>query len=955
MTVTNNEWQEFTSGTDTIEIQVYPGTERTQGRAFIMYNDIQDTFPGLTRLLNGKRIVGIMADSEGNRLQPLRIQYQPGCILQVVIQNLSTSSPMPSLQSSPTSPPSLPPKAPARTSAQQTPSTPSDIPKANNLSARASVLEAPNISVGAKEEYRTSVFLYDAFLQAIRNGQTEDTNIIKDDFRAHFTALEDEMAKSADLQQQMMEMQQSMVHMQQQALDRLALVQTRIQAILVQNYELHEYPIPRLFIVLPNDPDRWDPSRLFQNKFRLYFLCECGEHTRPSQSNNSSNNINATSNYSNGNNIPHHIHLARHEGYDIETPTEFFRQYGSYILDMLNMLKYGAMVAGLTVPALVPLRMTATIDQLKDSLNHFSYNIEPSVNQAITYLQALSVAQNPQRGKKAQEGKGYNHADELEALEGADLRRLGTFLKNRDSFHVLGNLYRIVTTEGHVKWVCLDHYRSSYNTAAVKELTDIVQVNGGLFEEHTGQVEISLSSSIIAGQFYRAMERGRAIQELRVTLAWETTLNDLKAFRDAVHRSNLFYLDLSFITPPSMTSFLGRLKASNPLWEMMVNARLHTFVLAGFNGFFSDTSFSLRMTELRRLNITDQVNWKKDGARLLDLIKYSPMLYEMSIETTDLPEAYVAIKKAFGATSPLKKLSLQSGALNCISACYEEGALSSVDLWVSDLSSPLLKGITNLRILQIRTEIHLPIGSHLSTLTDVVLKNPGLRELWIRCHLQELGNVFETVRAVAATMGSMTSLQVLRVYRGHIQLSTMAPRDSAATTLEIMSSELSSTPLLTLLKAYGNRLKKFRISNANLSSMPFWTGAAFDALISQGDVSRIQSIELVCSSLTEPISKGIFSVLSHPSFPAVASVCFSIKVDITWKKGKVCEDIVRFIVDAARWLTEVKIVTHDLSNWKDAIQTYERPGFLENVIKAFNYQPEASGSLREAEVGTFKI
>ncbi|KAG0201104.1 hypothetical protein BGX33_010520 [Mortierella sp. NVP41] len=370
----------------------------------------------------------------------------------------------------------------------------------------------------------------------------------------------------------MLEMQQSMTQMQQQTLDRLELIQNRVQAILVQNYELHEYPIPRLFIVLPKDPTRWDPSRLIQNKFRLYFLCECGDHTRSSQSTSNTNNS-----------LPHHIHLAKHEGYDLESPTEFFRQYGSYVLDLLNMLKYGAMVAGLAVPALVPLRLATTVDQLKDSLNYFAYNIEPSINQAIDYLQALSTAQKP---RKVQEGGNgnKNYMDGLEALEGADLRRLGMFLKGKDSFRVMGNLYRIVTIEGHVKWVCLDHYRSTYNTAALKELTDLVQVNGGSFEEHTGRVEISLSSSIIAGQFYRAMERGRFIHELKVTLAWETTVNDLKVLRDTVHRSNLFYLDLSCTTAPSMSVMLSRTKVSNPLWELMINTRLHTFILSAYKG-----------------------------------------------------------------------------------------------------------------------------------------------------------------------------------------------------------------------------------------------------------------------------------------------------------------------------------------------------------------------------------
>ncbi|KAF9089829.1 hypothetical protein BGX29_011841, partial [Mortierella sp. GBA35] len=279
--------------------------------------------------------------------------------------------------------------------------------------------------------------------------------------------------------------------------------------------------------------------------------------------------------------------------------------YGSYVLDLLNMLKYGAMVAGLAVPALVPLRLATTVDQLKGSLNHFAYNIEPSINQAIDYLQALSTAEKP---RNMQEGNEPSYADGLEALEGADLRRLGMFLRDKDKDRVLGNLYRIVTIEGHVKWVCLDHYRSTYNTAALKELTDLVQVNGGSFEEHTGRVEISLSSSIIAGQFYRAMERGRFIHELKVTLAWETTVNDLKVLRDTVHRSNLFYLDLSCTTAPSMSVMLSRTKVSNPLWVLMINTRLHTFILSAYKGFFSEANILFRMTDLRMLKISERVN-----------------------------------------------------------------------------------------------------------------------------------------------------------------------------------------------------------------------------------------------------------------------------------------------------------------------------------------------------------
>jgi len=87
------------------------------------------------------------------------------------------------------------------------------------------------------------------------------------------------------LQQDLASKQDEMKELQLQALDRLAQLQNGVQALLTQTYELHEYPIPRLFIVLPDDRSSWNPLDFFSNKFRLYFLCECGEHTKATKSN----------------------------------------------------------------------------------------------------------------------------------------------------------------------------------------------------------------------------------------------------------------------------------------------------------------------------------------------------------------------------------------------------------------------------------------------------------------------------------------------------------------------------------------------------------------------------------------------------------------------------------------------------------------------------------------------
>ncbi|KAG0195242.1 hypothetical protein BGX31_006552, partial [Mortierella sp. GBA43] len=142
-----------------------------------------------------------------------------------------------------------------------------------------------------------------------------------------FDGLRVEMHKNRELQEQLLQLQllqqqtsdllvknqEEMKEMQKVSLDRLAIIQSRVQAVVTQTYELHEYPIPRLFIVLPKSTGVFDKIKNpFVNHFRLYFLCECGSHTMSENSK-----------------TQHEIHFAKHEGYDLEKPNEFFERYGS--------------------------------------------------------------------------------------------------------------------------------------------------------------------------------------------------------------------------------------------------------------------------------------------------------------------------------------------------------------------------------------------------------------------------------------------------------------------------------------------------------------------------------------------------------------------------------------------------------------------------------------------------
>jgi hypothetical protein len=330
------------------------------------------------------------------------------------------------------------------------------------------------------------------------------------------------------VQEQALSNQEEMQVMHQQALGQLAVLQSRVQAVLTQTYELHEYPIPRLFVVLPQAPSRLDAAKPFSNKFRLYFLCECGEHTKPIGSNTE---------------ISHTIHFAKHEGYEIAQPSKFFQQYGHYVLTILKMLKFGLSVAGLAVPA-ISLLITSDIgDQNAGGLQHLMGKLEPEMDSMISWMDKVpEVLMN--EGEAVDEFT--EQMEKMEALEGADIRMLDVFLKNKDENKVLANLYRTTTDKGHVKWVCIDHYRMNYQENSAKEFQRVLDSVGGSFDENTGRVEVKLESRMSAEVFFWHWERRDLFTSLISTCTGTGLHVILKHWRMRSRNRECQFFDLIF-------------------------------------------------------------------------------------------------------------------------------------------------------------------------------------------------------------------------------------------------------------------------------------------------------------------------------------------------------------------------------------------------------------------------
>ncbi|KAF9312585.1 hypothetical protein BG006_004327, partial [Podila minutissima] len=104
----------------------------------------------------------------------------------------------------------------------------------------------------------------------------------------------------------------------------------------------------------------------------------------------------------------------------------------------------------------------------------------------------------------------------------------------------------MTTSDGHVKWVCLDHYRASYQEAQTQKLRDVVKLAQGEFDEQLGRITITLHSSFAAAEFYNAVRKAKGVLELIVDLSWECTRSDLEQLEAALKntRISILHLDL---------------------------------------------------------------------------------------------------------------------------------------------------------------------------------------------------------------------------------------------------------------------------------------------------------------------------------------------------------------------------------------------------------------------------
>jgi hypothetical protein len=292
----------------------------------------------------------------------------------------------------------------------------------------------------------------------------------------------------------------------------------RIKHVMTQMYELHEYTTPRYFFILPAKHHNWIAVNSVQNLFllhyKLYFLCECSEE-------------------------PDKLHIAPHNGYSIKTPSEFIATYGSYLRTTLNIARGLLSIGGFLIPQSgnVSIVMANTLPPfVKEQTNYDDMNnkldvVENMLNQTNNAL----VRVDPSMMRKVVLPEA--------PLQGAQLRELEAFLDLVDNSNSLGNLYRTVTDDGHVRWVCLEHYNTIGFNNKMSEYVRQFEAIGGKFNQETKEAILTgtLTTKNIA-MICDALTKGFTILTLVLQDGSLNTKDLGKLFHAVINRSSIHRL-----------------------------------------------------------------------------------------------------------------------------------------------------------------------------------------------------------------------------------------------------------------------------------------------------------------------------------------------------------------------------------------------------------------------------
>ncbi|KAF9971184.1 hypothetical protein BGZ75_001975, partial [Mortierella antarctica] len=301
------------------------------------------------------------------------------------------------------------------------------------------------------------------------------------------------------------------------------------------------------------------------------------------------------------------------------------------------------------VPTLATLGILDGVNEVKDIFKFGKEAFGSLLDESIAYVKNKIGFADP--SGNATEG-------DHELLEGATLRQLASFLTKADEDKTLGNLYRTVTKQGHVKWVCLDHYREGYLSSLTRRCSEVVALNDGEFDEQHGKIKIALRTPRTAQQFYDSLSGARGVSELDICLAWDATKADLETLCTALLQSNISILTLvadSFDNP--VRDAFNRNSRFNAVIQLVPSGKIQSLTIKGCGQFLERVSrsgkwcsSSLRILRLEWDVNESEIEYPTAQANMPNICVWFPNLVELFISCFDIDKTSATLRE------PLKNL-----------------------------------------------------------------------------------------------------------------------------------------------------------------------------------------------------------------------------------------------------------------------------------------------------------
>lgn len=470
---------------------------------------------------------------------------------------------------------------------------------------------------------------------------------------------------------------------QQQTMVELVMAQRKLDAAFLLNDELYEYPIPRLFVLLPPSYTNKNPSGEPLQKFRLYFLCECGDHCENHNNSNSSNNS-STADFGGPSNQPNTkhttepprsnprtmVHLVKHGGYEVSRTAEFIEKYGSYVLGMLAVLKHSMALTAMTSPELGVFHERS--DPSFKTAENMVRNTIATINTTIDSLEkTLGISSDHDATTDKTDLDAFGACEtfkNLRTLDGADHRRLDTFLRSHNHDGFLGDLYRITLETGRIKWVCFEHYRTLYSVSSMTSFIEAVEANGGAYSPYLSKAVINLTSTAAAKDFFgKLTSQALALDELDIALDWKFGSSDLAALASAVAQSNLRVLRLDMRDDKGKKSAFEGMSLGkgryHPLVQMVSSKRLRGVFFSNVHHLGSRVSGlpqNHTTSTLQRFHLLNVIE-PADQVRLANILTSCPSLVDLRLGSfSSQRKLHPTLYHAIASLKQLKNLHIYS-------------------------------------------------------------------------------------------------------------------------------------------------------------------------------------------------------------------------------------------------------------------------------------------------------